>query len=69
MRTIAALIATTVAFSFGVARAEDASPDFKFTATGFKFSESGSGVDLNLRHSSDFGNAWIGFFRAPKKRN
>jgi hypothetical protein len=66
MRTIAALIATTVAFSFGVARAEDASPDFKFTATGFKFSESGSGVDLNLRHSSDFGNAWIGYFRAPK---
>ncbi len=66
MRTLTALIATSVALSFGVARAEDASPDFKFTATGFKFSESGSGVDLNLRHSSDFGNAWIGYFRSPK---
>lgn len=64
-----ALSALTVAATLlvcGPVRAEDASTDFKFTATGFKFSENGSGVDVNLRHSSDFGNAWIGYFRAPK---
>ena len=66
LRAIPALIAAAAALAVGVARGEDASPNFKLTATGFKFSESGSGVDVNLRHSSDFGNAWIGYFRAPK---
>lgn len=66
LRALPALIAAAAALSFGVAHGEDASRDFKFTATGFKFSESGSGVDVNLRHSSEFGNAWIGYFRAPK---
>jgi hypothetical protein len=66
MRTIPALFATIAVLSFGVAQADEASADFKFTATGFKFSESGSGVDVNLRHSSDFGNAWIGYFRSAK---
>ena len=61
-----ALFATVTTLASGSARAEDDSPAFKLTATGFKFSESGSGVDINLRHSSDFGNAWIGYFRAPK---
>lgn len=67
--TFVALIAGSALAAFGwsaAACADDASPDFKLTATGFKFSESGSGVDLNLRHSSDYGNAWIGYFRAPK---
>ena len=67
--TFAALIAGSTLAVFGwsaAACAEDATPDFKLTATGFKFSENGSGVDVNLRHSSDFGNAWIGYFRAPK---
>lgn len=66
MRTIPALIAAFTALSIAVAHADETSPDFKLTATGFKFSENGSGVDVNLRHSSDFGNAWIGYFRAPK---
>ena len=67
--TFKALSALTVAVTVlacGTVRAEDASPDFKLTATGFKFSENGSGVDVNLRYSSDLGNAWIGYFRAPK---
>lgn len=42
------------------------SADFKLTVGAFKFSESGSGVDVNLRHSSDYGNVWLGYFRAPK---
>ena len=66
LRVLPALMISAAALSFGVAHADDASPAFKFTATGFKFSESSSGVDVNLRHSSDFGNAWIGYFRAPK---
>ncbi|MBL8309091.1 MAG: hypothetical protein JNL19_01585 [Burkholderiales bacterium] len=28
-------------------------------------SENGNAVDVNLRHSSDYGNAWLGYFRAP----
>lgn len=49
------------------AHAEDAvSADFKLTLALFKFSESGNGVDLNVRHSSDYGNVWLGYFRAPR---
>lgn len=49
------------------AHAEDAAAaDFKLTLAVFKFSENGSGVDLNVRHSSDYGNVWLGFFRAPR---
>ena len=63
---LSALALSAVALGCGTAQAEDAAADFKLTTTGFKFSENGSGVDVNLRHSSDFGNAWIGYFRALK---
>lgn len=66
LKAFAAVTATLTVLAWGTTRAEDASPDFKLTATGFKFSENGSGVDVNLRYSSDYGNAWIGYFRAPK---
>ncbi|CAN5422412.1 hypothetical protein BH11PSE7_BH11PSE7_33100 [soil metagenome] len=41
-------------------------PAFKFT-TGLYSSSAGGGLglDLNLRHTSDFGNIWLGWFRAP----
>lgn len=39
---------------------------FKLTSGYFRLSESGNGLDLNIRHSSDYGNAWVGFFRAPR---
>ena len=42
------------------------SADFKLTVGAFKFSESGSGVDVNVRRSSDYGNVWLGYFRAPR---
>ena len=49
------------------ARADDTpSPAFKLTAGVFKFSENGVGVDANIRHSSDYGNLWLGYFRAPR---
>ena len=66
LNALSALAVAVAALACGTTRAEDASPDFKLTATGFKFSENGSGVDVNLRHSSDYGNAWIGYFRAPR---
>ena len=52
---------------FVTAHAQDApSADFKLTLGGFKFSENGNGVDINIRHSSDYGNVWLGYFRAPR---
>ena len=39
-------------------------PAFKLTLTGHRFSESGNGADINLRHSGDWGTQWLGFFKA-----
>ena len=61
--TVVAMMATLAS---NAVRAEDASPDFKLTAGAYRFSENGTGVDVNLRYSSDLGNAWVGYFRAPK---
>ena len=42
---------------------------FKLTTGLYSFSggglPSGTGLDVNLRHSSDFGNVWLGWFRSP----
>lgn len=43
-------------------RADD--PNFKLTLGIQNFSESGRGVDVNLRHTSELGTAWIGYFDA-----
>lgn len=64
----ASLLLVLAAASVSAADAE-ADPSFKFT-TGLYLSSgggmpSGQGLDLNLRHSSDLGNIWIGSFRAP----
>ena len=40
----------------------EADPTFKLTLSSQYFSESGRGVDVNLRHSSGLGNTWVGFF-------
>ena len=39
-------------------------PNFKLTLGIQSFSESGQGVDVNLRRSSEFGTTWIGYFDA-----
>lgn len=49
----------------GVTAVQAADDPFKLTAGYYRMSENGNGVDVNLRHSSDYGNAWLGFFRAP----
>ena len=50
----------------GLAHAQGAGedPTFKLTVTGHRFSESGNGADINLRHSSDWGTQWLGYFNA-----
>jgi hypothetical protein len=48
------------------AAAEDApEPAFKLTVGWYRYSDSTSGVDTNLRHTSELGNAWLGYFRYP----
>lgn len=39
-------------------------PAYKLTVGGQYFSESGNGVDVNLRHSSEMGTTWVGYFDA-----
>lgn len=47
------------------AGAADDSPDpaFKLTGGWYRYSDGTSGVDTNLRHTSDLGNIWLGYFR------
>ncbi len=39
-------------------------PAYKLTIASHRFSESGDGVDFNLRHTSALGTKWIGYFDA-----
>jgi len=36
---------------------------FKLTVGWYRYSDSTDGVDTNLRHSSDLGNVWLGYYR------
>lgn len=50
-------------------QAEESGPAFKLTTGVYQLSgggvPAGSTLDVNLRHSSDLGNIWIGAYRAP----
>jgi hypothetical protein len=41
---------------------------FKLTLGWYDYSDHSHGVDANLRHTSDLGNAWVGFFRLADER-
>ncbi len=43
-------------------KAED--PQFKLTIGQQRYSQNGNSLDINLRHTSAFGNAWVGYFEA-----
>lgn len=62
-------IAAVLLMLAGHAAAADDSPSFKFTTGVYSFSGGGlpasSALDLNLRASGSFGNAWVGWFRWP----
>ncbi|MEN9559320.1 MAG: hypothetical protein RLZZ502_531 [Pseudomonadota bacterium] len=50
-------------FSFlGLVQAQDNA--FKLTLASHSYSVSGWAQDLNLRHSSDFGTAWLGYYHS-----
>jgi hypothetical protein len=47
------------------ARAADDAP-FKLTLGDYRYSDHATGIDVNLRNTSDWGNAWIGYYRQAK---
>lgn len=49
-----------------ISQADEAAsePAFKLTLASHRFSQSGQGLDLNLRNTSALGNAWLGYFDA-----
>src|SRR5438477_1954494 len=42
-------------------------PPFKLTLGGYHFAETGNAVDINLRHTDDFGNKWLGYYDSPRR--
>jgi hypothetical protein len=47
--------------------ADAADRPFKLTLGWYRYSDESNGGDVNLRHSSDLGNAWVGYFRQPQE--
>ena len=66
-RIAAYALALVLSATPGCTAAQDA-PAFKFTLGWYRFSGDADGVDANLRHTSDLGNVWIGFFRLPDEQ-
>lgn len=56
-----AAVAAQEASSAPVEAASQA-PVFKLTLGWYRYSDDTDGVDLNLRHSSSFGNVWLGYY-------
>jgi hypothetical protein len=65
-----ALLLAATLLAGGAAQAQDApGTPFKFTAGLYRMTGGGApsewALDLNLRHTSSFGNVWIGWYDAP----
>src|ERR1700682_2265407 len=58
-----AIFLAALAFAAPPAFAADDDPSFKLTMGWYRYSDSTHGVDTNLRHTSDLGNIWLGFYR------
>lgn len=60
------LTAMALLASCGAGWAQDsgADPAFKLTLGSYRFSDSGSGLDANLRNTSAIGTTWLGYFDA-----
>ena len=62
-------IAAATALAAVAVQAEEGGPAFKLTTGVYQLSgggvPSGPTLDTNLRHSSELGNVWVGWFRAP----
>jgi hypothetical protein len=46
------------------AQESDKELPFKLTVGEHHFSQSGHGLDVNLRHTSELGTTWLGYFKA-----
>jgi hypothetical protein len=68
MALMAVALALTTARGAKAEEAEQPAP-FKLTTGVYRLSgggaPSGQALDVNLRHTSDLGNVWIGWFRSP----
>ena len=63
VRRLGLVVALSIASVALPAQADD-EPPFKLTLGAYRFSTAGWGMDTNLRAAGDWGNAWIGHFRA-----
>ncbi|MDD2545196.1 MAG: hypothetical protein PHI55_02810 [Burkholderiaceae bacterium] len=62
-RLIASALLTVMAGAGQATPAADAALAYKLTTGAYTFSDHSTGWDVNLRHSSDWGNLWGGYFR------
>ena len=49
------------------ADAVDEKPANKLTLGNYHFSETGNATDLNLRHTNDFGDTWLGYYHSSRR--
>ena len=43
-------------------------PANKLTFGSYHFADTGNAADINLRHTNDFGDAWIGYYHSPARQ-
>ena len=67
---VTVLTVTTILGAPAGAQSEDApvdKPAYKLTLGRYHFSETGSATDLNLRHTDDLGDTWIGYYESSQR--
>jgi hypothetical protein len=66
----ASLAASTILCTTTMAQSADAvaeKPANKLTLGSYRFSETGNANDINLRHTNDFGDTWLGYYESSKR--
>ncbi len=61
------LIVAANAPAAGAADAELDKLAWKLTVGDYRFSETGNALDVNLRHTNDYGNQWLGYYDSPRR--
>ena len=64
------LAASTIFCSAAMAQGADPGnekPANKLTLGSYYFTETGNASDINLRHTNDFGDTWIGYYQSSKR--
>src|SRR5437868_5570890 len=60
---IRSLASCAIAAFCVAAKCDEPATPFKLTLGRYLYSEGSDGTDMNLRHTSSLGNAWIGYYR------